>query len=82
MTFARHTKTGIVDDVPDNILNHRVLGKNWEVISEDCEYEEDKVVVDKKVKITKTPKATELEDTEPIETQEEPVNYFTEGAEA
>jgi len=56
---ARHTKTGIVSDYPANIVNHRVLGRNLEVLDPEGEFEEDKVVIDKKVKKTAKPKAPE-----------------------
>lgn len=56
---ARHTKTGIVSDYPENIVNHRVLGRNLEVLDPEGEFEEDKVVIDKKVRKTAKPKAPE-----------------------
>lgn len=68
MTLARHTKTDIVQDVPDNILNHRVFGRNYEILDPEAEYEEDKVVVDKKVRKTAKPKA-------PAETEENDVDF-------
>ena len=43
--------TGVVREYPDNILRHRVLGRNLEIYVEpiDDEVEEDKTVIDKKV---------------------------------
>ena len=73
MTLARNIKTGIVDDFPDNIINHRILGRNLEVVDPDGEYEEDKVVIDKKVKTVKTPKVETVTDDE----QEPVVTFFS-----
>jgi len=50
MVLAINTKTGIIRDMPLNVINHKVLGKHLEVYTEIYdEVEEDKVVIDKKV---------------------------------
>jgi hypothetical protein len=49
MTLARNINTGLVRQLPDNVIFHRVLGKNWEVFDEDAEYEIDKTTIDRKV---------------------------------
>lgn len=51
MPLTINKVTGVVREYPDNILRHRVLGRNLEIYVEpvDDEVEEDKVVIDKKV---------------------------------
>ncbi len=48
MALARNTKTGLISELPLNIINHRKLGKNLELYFED-EEEVDKVVIAKRV---------------------------------
>lgn len=61
MPLARHKITGAVDEYPQNIIEHRVLGKNLEPYDADSdEYEEDKTVVEnKRVVKTATPKSVQ-----------------------
>ncbi len=50
MALAINTKTGIIRELPLNVINHRVLGKYLELYDPaDDEVEEDKVVIAKKV---------------------------------
>ena len=61
MPLARHKHTGEVRDYPQSIIDHRVLGQNLEPYEpEDDEFEEDKVVVDKKVVPTARPRSTQV----------------------
>jgi len=48
MPLAINTRTGIIRDLPLNIIQHRILGKNLELYFDD-EEELDKVVIAKKV---------------------------------
>ncbi len=48
MALARNTKTGLIRDLPLNVINHRKLGKNLELYFED-EEEVEKVVIQKRV---------------------------------
>lgn len=60
--LARHKITGAVDEYPQNIIDHRVLGKNLEPYNPDDadEFEEDKTVVEnKRVVKTATPKSVQ-----------------------
>lgn len=56
MVLAINNKTGIIRDLPLNIINHRVLGKHLEVYVED-EREVDKVVIEKRVYKKKSDKS-------------------------
>lgn len=56
MVLAINNKTGIIRDLPLNIVNHRVLGKHLEVYVED-EQEVDKVVIEKRVYKKKSDKS-------------------------
>jgi hypothetical protein len=56
MVLAINTKTGIIRDLPLNVVNHRVLGKHLEVYVED-EEELDKVVIEKRVYKKKSEKS-------------------------
>ena len=50
MPLAINTKTGIIRELPLNVINHRVLGKYLELYSPAEDEEElDKVVIAKKV---------------------------------
>lgn len=50
MPLAINTKTGIIRELPLNIINHRILGKHLELyVPAEDEVEEDKVVIAKKV---------------------------------
>lgn len=74
MPLAINTETGIIRDLPLNIINHRVLGRKLELYFED-EEELDKVVIAKKV-IKKKSEAPAAEDT--ISDEESIVTDFSE----
>lgn len=75
MPLARNTKTGIIRELPQNIIDHRVLGKHLELYVEE-EEELDKVVIAKRVYKKSTKSEAPAED---ITTDEEsPVTDFSE----
>lgn len=76
MPLALNTKTGIIRDLPLNVINHRVLGKNLELYVED-EVEDDKVVIAKRVYKKKSEAPAEDITTD----EESPVTDFSEVAE-
>lgn len=51
MVLTINSVTGVVREYPENILSHRVFGRNLEIYVEpvEDEAEEDKVVIDKKI---------------------------------
>ena len=76
MPLAINTKTGIIRDLPLNVINHRVLGKYLELYVED-EEELDKVVIAKRV--YKKSNKSEAAPAEDITIDEEsPVTDFSE----
>lgn len=70
MPLVRNTATNIIDDLPQNIIDHPVLGRDLELYVPDCEgFEEDKVVSEAPVSTqrlirTATPKTDKTEETE------------------
>ncbi len=72
MPLAINTKTGIIRDLPLNVIQHRKLGKNLELYFED-EEESEKVVIAKKI----YPKKSEAP-AEDKTTKESPVTDFDE----